>query len=122
MNKAIKYSIHIASTLLLTFLASIPFGLFKGVPLARVLSDSFFFCGVIESGVAVISWSSAHGAFDLFGYAAKVVSSKFKSKDHVPSYYDYISERKENSRIWFRTLLFCGLACIAIAAVLLVLC
>lgn len=120
MKRSTKNLIFAASSALLVFLLSIPLGLFKGdYAISHVLCNAFFVGGVLEGGVGLLTWAASEGTFDIFSYAGKVVLYKFKPKEKLPSYYDYIQERKENRKAWLKELAFCGGVCILIAFVLL---
>lgn len=120
MKRSTKNLIYAASSALAVFLLAIPLGLFKGEQrFVHVICNAFFVCGVLEGGVGLLTWVSSEGAFDIFSYAGKVVFYKFKPKEKLPSYYDYIQERKENRKVWLKELAICGGVCILIAFVLL---
>ena len=120
MKRSSKNLIYAASSLFAVFVLAIPLGLFKGeIPLVHVLCNAFFVCGVLEGGVGLLTWAASEGTFDIFSYAGKVILYKFKPKEKLPSYYDYIQERKENRKGWLKELAVCGGVCILIAFVLL---
>lgn len=120
IKRSTKNLIYAASTALLVFLLSIPLGLFKGESrVVNVLCNAFFVCGVLEGGVGVLTYASSEGAFDIFSYSGKVILYKFKPKEKLPSYYDYIQERSKNRKVWLKELAICGGVCIVMAFILL---
>ena len=122
MRKSVKYLIYATATLVAVFLISIPQGLFhpqdKG-GLVQVLCNAFFVAGVFEGGIGILTWVSEQGGHDIFGYSGKVIFSKFRPKEEVPKYYDYVENKKANRKPWLRELAVCGGVCILIACILL---
>ncbi len=115
-----KILVYIVSNALAVFVFATILGLFRGEQrLVYVFCNAFFVCGVLEGGIGVLSWASKEGAFDFFSYATKVISYKFKPKEKLPNYYDYVQERRENPKAWLKNLAGCGGVCLLIAVVLL---
>ena len=120
MKRSTKNLIYAASSAFAVFLIAIALGLFKREQrIVVVFCNAFFVCGVLEGGIGLLTWVGSEGGFDIFSYASKVVLYKFKPKEKLPSYYDYIQDKKENRKVWLKELALCGLICILVAAVLL---
>ena len=122
MSRAVKNLIYAAATLVAVFLISIPLGLFSPQDqggMAHVLCNAFFVAGVFEAGIGILSWASMHGAYDFFGYTGKMIVLKFRPKEKIPTYYDYVQERNDNRKPWLKELTICGGACILMACILL---
>lgn len=122
MKRAYRHLIYAAATLAAVFLAAVLMGLFsdqREEPLATVLSNAFFVVGVLTAGTGLLTWAGSKGAYDIFGYAGKVILLKFRPKEKLPSYYDYIQQKNESRKVWLKELTVCGGICIAAAALLL---
>ena len=85
----------------------------------RILCDSFFICGVILAGIGLLSFASSKGTYDIFSYAGKVIVMKFRPKEDVPKYYEYVQEKNKNRKVWLKELAICGGVCLIVAGALL---
>ncbi len=85
----------------------------------RNLCDAFFIAGVLLAGVGLLTFAASKGAYDIFSYAGKVIVMKFRPKQDVPKYYDYVEEKNKNRKVWLKELAVCGGVCLLLSAILL---
>ena len=85
----------------------------------EILCDAFFITGVLLAGVGLLTFAASKGAYDIFSYAGKVIIMKFRPKEDIPKYYDYVQEKNQSRKVWLKELTVCGAVCLAIAAILL---
>ena len=122
MKKSVKHLIYCAVTLTLVFVTAVLQGLFNppsGMRVSVIICNAFFIIGVLMAGIGILSWAGSKGTYDIFSYAGKVILVKFKPKEKLPSYYDYIQDKKENRKVWLKELAICGGVCIVMAFILL---
>lgn len=89
-----------------------------------VLSNSFTVPGVVLCGIALLGWIGTFGQFDMLSYGSRKFFGHFihSLSDELPDhFYEYREQRNEQGREWNKTPLWVGLACLACAAVSLVL-
>ena len=121
MTKRVKHLIYFAVTMTLVFVAAVLQGLFnppEGLRVSVILCNAFFIIGVLMSGIGVLSWAGSKGTYDIFGYAGKVVLYKFKPKEQMPTYYDYMQEKNKNRKVWLKEVAFWGAVCVVISVIL----
>ena len=85
----------------------------------RILCDAFFIAGVLFAGVGLLTWAASKGAYDIFSYAGKVIIMKFRPKEDIPKYYEYVQEKSQSRKVWLKELAVCGVVCLAIAGIFL---
>ena len=85
----------------------------------RILCDAFFIAGVLFAGVGLLTWAASKGAYDIFSYAGKVIIMKFRPKEDIPKYYDYVQEKNQGRKVWLKELAVCGAVCLAVAGLFL---
>lgn len=92
----------------------------------RYFSDGFFVAAIVFTGLGLMTWVSSTGFFDIFRYGFSsllVLFSPLKHpKDH-PHYYEYKCEReaKRAGKGWSKSILYVGLACLALSMALVML-
>lgn len=122
MSKTKKNLIYAASSALVVLIIAALRGLFSSQDTQetlKILCDAFFIAGVLFAGVGLLTWASSKGAYDIFSYAGKVIVLKFRPKQDVPKYYDYVEEKNKKRKVWLKELAVCGAVCLAISAILL---
>ena len=125
MKKPVKHLIYAAVTLTLVFVTAVLQGLFnppEGMRVSVVICNAFFIIGVLMAGVGILSWAGSKGTYDIFSYAGKVILVKFKPKEKMPTYYDYMQEKNKDRKPWLKELAFWGAVCIVISALLIFIC
>ena len=85
----------------------------------RILCDAFFIAGVLFAGVGLLTWAASKGAYDIFSYAGKVIILKFRPKEDIPKYYDYVQEKNQSRKVWLKELAVCGAICLVLAGLFL---
>ena len=85
----------------------------------RILCDAFFIAGVLFAGVGLLTWAASKGAYDIFSYAGKVIIMKFRPKEDIPKYYDYVQEKNQSRKVWLKELAICGAICLVLSGILL---
>ena len=89
-----------------------------------VLSNSFTVPGVVLCGIALLGWIGTFGQFDMLSYGSRKFFGHFihSLSDELPDhFYEYREQRNEQGRDWDKHPLWVGLACLACAALSLVL-
>ena len=123
MSKTKKNLIYAASSAAIVLIIAALRGVFSSEntqDFLRILCDAFFIAGVLLAGVGLLTFAASKGAYDIFSYAGKVIIMKFRPKQEVPKYYDYIQEKNQNRKVWLKELAICGAVCLALAALLLI--
>lgn len=90
------------------------------------LSDCFAVPGLLMAGVGGLSYASAKGAYDLFGYAVSRITLHellpFRRTYERPgTLLEYKKQKDEKGRRWLPAALYSGLAAVALGVVFLVL-
>ena len=122
MSKTKKNLIYAAVSAAIVLIIAAVRGLFSSQDTQEVLNilcDAFFIAGVLFGGVGMLSWAASKGAYDIFSYAGRVIVLKFRPKEDIPKYYDYVQEKNQSRKVWLKELAICGAICLAISAILL---
>lgn len=122
MSKTKKNLIYAASSTAIVLIIAALRGLFSSQntqEVLRNLCDAFFIAGVLLAGVGLLTFVASKGAYDIFSYAGKVIVMKFRPKQDVPKYYDYVEEKNKNRKVWLKELTVCGGVCLLLSAILL---
>ena len=122
MSKIKKNLIYAASSAAIVLIIAALRGVFSSEntqDFLRILCDAFFIAGVLLAGVGLLSFAASKGAYDIFSYAGKVIVLKFRPKQEIPTYYDYMEEKKKNRKVWLKELAVCGGVCLFISVILL---
>ena len=86
-------------------------------------SDGFFIAGVLVGGAGLLAFASSDGLFDILRYgigkAVRLVLTKERRDAYPRTFFDYRQSRRGQGYNGLRAALI-GLACIALAAVFLV--
>ena len=92
----------------------------------RCFSDGLFVSALLFSGIGLMVWVTNTGFFDIFSYGFSSLLVLFTAlrnpKDHK-HYYEYKCEReaKREGKSWPKSMLFIGIACLALSMLLVVL-
>ena len=92
-------------------------------PTYLILSNGFFYSGVLVFGIGVLVFVSNEGAFNFLSYAAQKLLSRFvhTMKAATMSYTDFVVFRNQREKAPFGFLLLVGLFFIALAGVFVLL-
>ena len=122
MSRTKKNLIYAAVTVVISIAIAAMRGLFSSQSVRdtlRILCDSFFITGVIMAGIGLLSFAASKGTYDIFSYSGKVIIMKFRPKEDIPKYYEYVQEKNKNRKVWLKEFAICGGACLILAAALL---
>ena len=91
-----------------------------------LLSDCFAVPGMVMAGVGGLSYASAKGAYDVFGYAVSRITlhelMPFRRTYERPgTLLEYKEQKDEKGRRWLPAALYTGLAAIALGVIFLLL-
>lgn len=125
MDKLKKYLITFGVGLLAAFAIAYGRDIFSQTQahiIFAILADSFVVPGVILAGIGGLMFVSNEGMFDGFAYGITSFLDLFRKekKNKYHTFYEY-KESKKDRDITFGFLLICGLALIAVSAVMLLL-
>lgn len=88
------------------------------------ISNCFFVPGVVMSGIGALSYLSAKGAYDSFGYIFSNFSlHSIIYRDQPKKYeslYDYKMKKDEKGRKWFKHMLVVGLCTLSVSILVFV--
>ena len=99
---------------------------FSGLELVekyRTLCDAFTIPGVLSLCVGVLIWASNDGIFYGLGYCLDVARKALipGGRWKMEKYYDYVMRHREKAITGYGFLFICGIVCMAVAIVFLVL-
>ena len=122
----LRYGIALAVGLLIAFIVLLVKSVFtqtEATAVMRILSDAFFFSGVLLTAAGLLLFVSAGGAFDMIAYGFRMLFVMLRrdlSKRKYKDYYEYRQARQGKKRS-IAYLLFVGLFLLALAVLFLIL-